>query len=250
MFYSILPFVILSLVLAVVVVMVRRQLHREFPFFFTYLLIVVVAEVIRQILFRHRMITPYFYTYWITEAVEVLLGFLVLYEVFLIRLFPGFNITVIYRRLFPLIGIAVLAMTAWMFFSAPSKGPSKIVVIIGESTLALSFCQVAFLTFFCLLMLFMAREWRRHEVGIAAGFGVYGAVKLIVTAERAKHYYASIKVEQIHNVAYLIAVVIWLFYLSRSDPEPEETPITEEMVQKVESVYGEILQMFHKKRRP
>src|SRR5262249_7199689 len=125
----------------------------------------------------------------------------------------------------------------------------RAVVLIGEATLALSFCQVAFLTFFGGLMLYMSREWRRHELGIAVGFGVYGAVKLLVTAERARHFYASIKVEQIHNVAYLIAVVIWLFFLSKSDPEPKETPITEEMVEKVERVYGGVLQMFRRKRR-
>src|SRR5215469_1312340 len=181
MFYTVLPFVILTLLLAVVAVMVYRKLYREFPFFFTYLVTVIAAEVIRQVIFHFRMWTLYFYIYWITEALAVLISFFVLYEVFLVRLFPGFNITVIYRRLFPVMGVVVLALTAWMFFSAPSKGPSQAVAVIGESTLALSFCQVAFLTFFGGLMLFMSREWRRHELGIAVGFGFYGAVKLFVT---------------------------------------------------------------------
>lgn len=249
MFYSLLSYLSPPLLLAVVGVMLYRRLYREFPFFFTYLVIVFSADVIRFILFQRRMVFPYFYVYWITEAIEVLLGFLVLYEVFLIRLFPGFNITVIYRRLFPALAVFVIALTAWKFFSAPSTGPSKVVAFIGAATLALSFCQVAFLTFFGGLMLYMSREWRRHELGIAVGFGVYGAVKLIVTSERAKHYYVAIKVEQIHNVAYLVAVVIWLFYLAKSDPEPEETPITEEMVGQVEKVYGEIAPLMKKAQK-
>ena len=231
-------------------VLVYRKLYREFPFFFTYIVTVISVEVTRFLvhLFQTTRV-PYFYTYWITEAVEVLLAFLVLYEVFLIRLFPGFNITRIYRWLFPTVGLIVLALTAWMFFGAPAKNPSTIVALVGASTLALSFCQVAFLTFFGGLMLYMSREWRRHELGIAVGFGIYGAVKLFVTLERAKHFYGPIRVEQIHNVAYLIAVGIWLFYLSRSDPEPEETPITEEMVEQAERAYQDIAHLMRGKPR-
>lgn len=251
MIYSLVAYLVPASLVAVAGVMVYRRLYREFPFFFTYILTVILGELIRFIVHRLPWTTSrqYFYTYWITEAVEVTLGFLVLYEVFLIRLFPGFNITRIYRWLFPAVGIIVLALTAWMFFGAPSTGPSKIVAIIGASTLALSFCQVAFLTFFGALMLYMSREWRRHELGIAVGFGVYGAVRLLVTLERAKHFYAPIKVEQIHNIAYLVAVAIWLFYLCRSDPEPRETPITEEMVEEAERAYQDIVHLLRGKPR-
>lgn len=250
MIYSLVSYLILLLLLVVVAVMIYRRLYREFPVFFTYVLTVVLVELIRHVVLRFRTtLLQYFYTYWITEAVEVVLAFLVLYEVFLIRLFPGFNITRIYRWLFPAVGIIVLALTAWMFFGAPTAGPSKIVAIIGASTLALSFCQVAFLTFFGALMLYMSREWRRHELGIAVGFGVYGAVKLFVTLERAKHFYGPIKVEQIPTIAYLVAVAIWLFYLCRTDPEPRDTPITEEMVEEAERAYRDIVHLLRGRPR-
>lgn len=245
MFYSIVSFLGVPLVLLVAVVMVHRKLTREFPFFFVYLNVVLVTELIRHI-FLHRPWIQYFYAYWGSEAVVVLLSFLVLYEVFLIRLFPGINITPIYRYLVPISGAVVAGLTLLMFVSAPSGGPSRLAVLVGEFTLALSFCQVAVLAFFCGLMLFMSREWRRHELGIAAGFGVYGAVRLITTVQRAQQHYGS--VQQLPTVAYAVATLIWLFYLSKNDPEPEETVITEEMVQQVERVYGEVLEMFRKRR--
>jgi hypothetical protein len=211
----------LFLVLAVAAVMTYRKLFREFPFFFAYLVAVIVSEMTRFLVFRHGIPMLYFYTYWITEALEVLLGFLVLYEVFLLRLFPGFNITPILRYLFP-ISIAVVAgLTLLMFVTAPSGGPTRLAVLVGEFTLALSFCQVAVLAFFCALMLFMSREWRRHELGIAAGFGIYGSVKLFTTVQRAQQHYGSAAIHQLPTVAYAVATLIWLFYLSRSDPEPE-----------------------------
>ena len=246
MFYSILSFLGLPLVLAVAAIMVYRKLYREFPFFFGYLLTVIATEILRHLL-QHGM--RYFYTYWITEAAVTLLAFAVLYEVFLIRLFPGFNIIPIYRYLFPIAAIIVAALTLTLFAFAPSGGPSRLAVLVGEFTLALSFLQVAVLTFFCTLMLFMSREWRRHEFGIAFGFGIYASVKLLITLNRATQSYASTMLHQLPTVAYAVAAFIWLFYLSRSDPEPEETEITEEMVQKVEHIYGELLQLFRKRRR-
>lgn len=245
MLHSILSFLSTPIVLAVVVVMVVRKLYREFPFFFAYLFVVLIGDVIRLIFLKGPYI-EYFYAYWITEAADVFVAFLVLYEVFLLRLFPGISLTPIYRYLFPISGAVVAGLTLLMFVSAPSGGPSRLAVLVGEFTLALSFCQVAVLAFFCGLMLFMSREWRRHELGIAAGFGVYGAVKLIITVQRAQQHYGS--VQQLPTVAYVFATLIWLFYLSKSDPEPEETVITEEMVQQVERVYGEVLDMFRKRR--
>src|SRR5215467_11137379 len=111
MIFSLLSYLGPPLLLVVAGVMVYRKLYREFPFFFTYLIVVVLAELIRFVVFHMKPGLAYFYSYWTSEAVEVMLGFLVLYEVFLIRLFPGFNITVIYRRLFPVMGIIVLGLT-------------------------------------------------------------------------------------------------------------------------------------------
>jgi hypothetical protein len=244
--FLVLSFLSTPLVLAVVVVMVLRKLYRTFPFFFTYLFVVLLGDVVR-IIFLNGAYLRYFYAYWSTEGIEVLLAFLVLYEVFLLRLFPGINITPILRYLFPIAAVVVAGLTSLMFVSAPSGGPSRLAVLVGEFTLALSFCQVAVLAFFCALMLFMSREWRRHELGIAAGFGIYGSVKLIINVKRAQEHYGSVALQQLPIVAYAVAALIWLFYLSRSDPEPEETVITEEMVQQVERVYGEVLQMFKKR---
>lgn len=246
-------FVAVALI-SLVVVMIHRGLNREFPFFFAYLFVVLGGEAVRQIfLYRYLHGYPYihyFYAYWITEAGDVLLAFLVLYEVFLIRLFPGFNITPLYRYLFPIAGLSVLGLTFYMFASAPSHGPGKLAVIVGEFTLALSFMQVAVLAFFCVLFLFMSREWTRHEFGIALGFGLYASIKLLIALARANRAYASTKFEQAHNAAYLVSALIWLFYLSKAEPEPEKTVITQEMVDKVDVLYQEMRHLLRKRSRP
>jgi hypothetical protein len=47
----------------------------------------------------------------------------------------------------------------------------------------------------------------------------------------------------------LLAILIWLFFLSKSDPGPEETPITKEMVDQADEAYGEILHLLWKDPR-
>lgn len=237
------------LVLAVAFVMVCRKLQREFPLFFIYLLTVSAADVARLMLFHYRLKLPYFYTYWITEAVGVLLAFLVLYEVFLIRLFPAFNTTKVYRWLFPTAGIIVVGLTMWLFFSAPFSGPSKLITFIGAATMALNFCQVTFLIFFAGLIWYMSHEWRRHELGIAGGFAFHASVKLIATGQWVANSYLPTKVDQLPRIGYLIAVVIWLFFLSKSDPIPAEVPITEEMAAEADRAYQDIVHLMRGKPR-
>ena len=63
-------------------VMFRRKLHRVFPVFFAYL----VAEIaIFVVLFplRGGSYKLFFYTYWATSALAVVLGFKVIHEIFL-----------------------------------------------------------------------------------------------------------------------------------------------------------------------
>ena len=245
MIYSVASFLGIPLVVATLVVLIYRRLHRSFPFFFIYLLTVVATEALRHFLL-HRPPMQYFYTYWATEAVEIFLAFLVLYEVFLLRLFPGFIITPIYRYLFPIAGLMVLALTALLFVTAPS-GPERLAVIVGEFALALSFLQVSVLVFFLALLLFMSRELNRHDFGIAAGFGIYASVKLIITAIHAGRSYVPATIDQLPTIAYAIAVLVWLFYLSRTDPEPPEEVITPEMAQDMDRVHQELRHLFRKK---
>lgn len=237
--------------LVLLALIIWRKIYREFPFFFAYVLTAFGAGVLRFFALRHFRQTwlPYFYTYWVTEAILVLLGFLVLYEVFLIHLFPEFNTTRIYRWLFPAMGVIALGLTIWLWLSAPSTGPSRIVAIVGAATMSLNFCQVTLLVFFGILIRFTSHEWGRHELGIAGGFGFNAAVKLVVTGQWVAKSYLSTNLDQLPRISYLIAILIWISFLSKPDPVPEELPITEEMAAEADRAYADIVGLMRAKRR-
>jgi hypothetical protein len=237
MIYAFVSVAGIPLIVAVALVMIWRRLYREFPFFFGYLFVVLTAEIVRHV-YLHKSYVEYSYAYWIAEAFIVCVAFLVLYEVFLIRLFPGFNITPIYRYLFPIAGLIVVALTAAMFLSAPSQGPSRLAVLVGEFTLALNFLQVSVLVFFSCLLLLMSRDWTRYDFGIAFGFGVHASVKLMTTIIRARHGYATTRFDQLPTIAYTIAALIWLFYLSAGTPPEKEVLLTPQMADEAKQLKG------------
>jgi hypothetical protein len=225
-----------ALLIAVVALMIVRRLYREFPFLFGYFIVVILAGAVQRsfLLSSSAVSIQYFYAYWISDALAVLAAFAVLYEVFLVRLFPSFYTTPVYRYLFPAVILLGTLLAVFVFFSAPHHGRNALSVFVGETTLALNFFQVALLLFFFLIVVVMGRGWEWHEFGISLGYGVYALSKLVTTAVRAKAGYAKTSVDQLPTIGYFVALVIWVRYLSR-EYKPPDIDIPPELVEKAQS---------------
>ena len=228
MLLSIISWAGYALLVALAVLMIWRRLYREFPFLFAYFVVLMLAAVLRRAFLLYFPVRsfPYFYAYWLSDAVTVAAAFAALYEVFLIRLFPSFHSTPVYKYMFPAAaGLAVL-IAVFVFIHAPHHGADMLAVIVGEGNLTLNVLQAALLLFLFLIVLGMGRGWEWHEFGIALGFGVYALTKLITTAIRAKAGYARTSVDQLPVFGYFAALVIWLIYLSRRYKRPDiSTPM-------------------------
>ena len=69
-----------AFLLVLVILLVKRKHHREFPFFFTYAIFSIIAAIARQTASSHPV--GYFIVYWSAEALYGILALLVLREVF------------------------------------------------------------------------------------------------------------------------------------------------------------------------
>jgi len=238
-----------ALLAAVVALMVWRRLYREFSFLLVYFIVVILSAIVRWcfILAFSARSMPYFYAYWLSEIVTVLAAFAVLYEVFLVRLFPSFHRTPFYRYLFPLLIVLGGVLAGVIFLSAPRHGPNMLSVLVGETSLALNVLQVALLLFFFLVVLFMGAGWEEHEFGIALGYGLYAITRLVTTAIRAKASYGRTSVDQLPTIGYFAALVIWIIYLSRKY-QPPDVNIPMEIVQKAQS-WEKLLRELTSRRR-
>lgn len=70
-----------ALQVGVVIAMLRRGLHRDYPFFFNYTIIGVVAEPLLYVL-SLTSYTGYYYAYWVNLGLSVIISFAVLQEIF------------------------------------------------------------------------------------------------------------------------------------------------------------------------
>jgi hypothetical protein len=240
-----------ALLIAATAVMVWRRLYREFPFLLAYFVVVISADIVQRVtIFRfttHSM--SYFYVYWASEAFTVLAAFAVLYEIFLIRMFPTFQTTPFFRYLLPLVILVGFAVALIVFLKAPAPrhGPHPLSVFVGQTTLALNFLQVVLLLLFSLILVTLGGGWEEHEYGIVLGYGLNAISKLVTTAVRAKAAYATTAVDQLPVIGYVTALVVWIIYLSRRY-RPPDVNISMEVVERVRS-WDKLLRDLQGRRR-
>jgi hypothetical protein len=192
-------------------ILLWRRLHREFPLFFWYLVVTVIATLLRFAA-QFGSVSTYFYTYWISEFVVMIFNFLAVYELFVRRIFPRFQKVRFYLYLFPSIAFVIIILGWFTALVAPNKGAALLI----ESRV-LDFILVAVLLFFVFLMMVMGRQWTKYDFGIAFGFAINAAAFLVTSAIWVRTNYRSSSIDQLPLIAYDISCLVWLYCFSMGE---------------------------------
>jgi hypothetical protein len=192
-------------------VMIWKKLEREFPFFFAYTTLTALIGLIRFIAYKGYSANVYFYVFWISDSVILLVTFLAIYETFLKRIFPGFARVRFYRYLFPVVAIIIGAAALIIaLHSMDTRGAFLATARIFD------FLRSAVIGFFVLLILFMGRSFAGYEFTITLGFGIQAAVALANGAVRLQQRgVRSVTWDRLEAVAFDLACFIWLWSFSR-----------------------------------
>jgi hypothetical protein len=226
---------------AIVAVMLRRKLAGVFPVFFVYT--VVVAFWTTALFFLPNPSRPYALVYWWGEALAVLLGLGVIFEVLRNILPPYPFLRVVMKWVWVLGGMAAATALLMLVFSTghtaaqgtPTAGPAarqdeavqdtklppKKKDPVLESILLLEwaarFLQVCLLIIVIALMSRLGLTWQQYSVGIVAGFGIFSALDLAVLELRGHlHFVSDDTFGLIHTAAYNLGAIIWAIYFLRS----------------------------------
>lgn len=198
--------------------LIRNHFVKSFPCFFIYTLFSIFTAIGRFAL--NSTNHPYFYFYWVTEALYALLGIGVLYEVFR-AVFGNLKRAFWFRAIFPLAVICTMALTILHAPDLFSGKPSPLTVILA-SEMAVRLLQVGLFILLISLVALFGLRWRQQAFGISAGYGIYASVCLLAST---KLYEVGTNFERIWGIAtvlsYTIAVIIWLCYFN-SAPERVE----------------------------
>jgi hypothetical protein len=208
--------------LACIYLMYRRQQHRVFPVFFSYLAAVLVNNWIRRathILYPGNS-AQYFYVYWITDVINVGISFAVLYEVLKNVLTAG-TIKVSRSTFFLIVALLLLASVTLSYFTTPpAKDPVLFqTILLAEG--AVRFAQIGVLLVFAALTLFFGFYWGNQAFGISAGFGSYAAVMFVNARIRQRVGLSdSTRYAMTDITMYTIATLIWFFYALKRPKVP------------------------------
>lgn len=202
------------------IVMIKRGALRRVPFFGAYVIYSTVAAIARMCSASNYSI--FFYVFWATEAVYLVLAALCMYQSFH-AVFRGMMLLRWFIWLYPVTCLLVVAYAEWKAIKRPpiERYPITSVIIGGE--IGAQYLIAATFLLFCAAMQWVRIAGSRYHKGVVLGFGTSAIGMLMGTLVRSEFgaRFASFS-KFMPTVAYMLALAIWLsaFYTPLPDAQP------------------------------
>jgi hypothetical protein len=204
------------ILIGVAFAMWRRNLVRQFPVFFAY----VVEEVIQFLVIYPMAVTPSVSVHTFTQfealglAVSTGLRFGVIHEIaaYTFRNYPALSVfgKPVFRWGTAI--LLILGLLAAVFVGG--NDPQRVLAILWVLSRTASFLQCGLLLIVFLFSSYLGLSLRNQMFGIALGLGVFACVDLISAAIRTEFGTANTTFLNYYTMGvYHICVLIWLAYL-------------------------------------
>ena len=211
---------------AILFVLIRKGLWREFPAFTAYAALHVAKLPAQFILSLHlpKYYKVYFLTYWLTEALSAVLTLAVIYELYqhVFRRYHGLEkVGRIAMNCIAagcvLIGVVAAGSATGSNFDGLIKGIFAIRQTVDILRLGLVVFLLLFASFFRL-------RWPSYLFGIAVGLAFYGSCELAGQALVLRFGHSvDLTYSLLIGGAYDCTVFIWIFYLFKHSTVTEQT---------------------------
>ena len=211
--------------------MLKRRLHREYPFFFNYTVLQVITDPALAIINSHSPVV-YFYAYWVNMGLSILLSFAVLQEIFKDAFRPYEALRDLGIILFRWSALVVLLVgVMWAINAAHKSQPDVVanVILLADRSVRLMQCGLVF--FLLLFSEYLGIPHRSMLFGISMGFGFFASVNMLVATAASHHSMLRPSIlSEINSAAYLVSVMIWFGYSLAA--APARSGVAEELLQR------------------
>lgn len=203
----------LGILVGLMSLMVTRKLRSGFPYFFSYLVLMTASTVVSLCVFLFAP-QQYFYVYWSLSSVIMLLGFAVLYEVFVNILKPYSAVIDLGKMLFLWAGsfLLVAALLTVAVTSGPTPNKLRVAVDLCDRCVHLMQCGMLML-----LVLFERRlnlSWRSHAMCIAIGTGVSAAIDIVVSYGQGRFPGMASQLDSVNGFSFVAVLAFWAYSLT------------------------------------
>ena len=206
---------------AVATVLFRRKLHQDFPIFLAFTVTQIAIFAVEFPVYLWASHATYFDVFWLSSALNLILQFKIIHEVFLDVFRPYHALKDLGTALFKWAALIMVLVSVVLISISPSwNDPLVKTVLVAHRCVRVIQCgMVLFLLAFCK---HVGLSWRRLGFGIALGFGVYAGAELLTNALYSGAHISADYMNFINMTTYNACVVLWLLYswLNR-----RETPV-------------------------
>jgi len=189
----------------------RRKLHKQFPVFFFFLLVQLANFAILFPLSFAGNYSLYFGLFWVGEAVNAVLGFKVIHEIFLDVFRPYDTLKDLGTLLFKWAGVVMMLVSVVVAFSS-SFDHSLLVHAVTTLQRSVRLVQIGLILFLVLFSRFLGVTRKQISFGISLGFGLFAGVELMLMALNSGGLVKQGNLNLMNMLTYNVAVFVWLGY--------------------------------------
>src|SRR5580704_16164658 len=202
---------------AIAAAMFRYGRHRQFRYFFAYIVAQIATFAVVFPTYRYNL-AAWPYLSWLSTAVSVALGFKVIHEAFLDAFRPFHTLRDLGTVLFKWAGLVMLLVAGVVSVSTNSSDTAPWVQAITTAQRCVRIIQVGMVLFLLFFARYLGVSRRQHSFGIALGFGSFAVVELTLIASWAGDHLSGLGVNLLNMGAYNAALFIWLGYTLAKSP--------------------------------
>jgi hypothetical protein len=211
---------------ALAVVLFRRTLHKSFPVFFTFVLTQIVLFGFQFSVYQWCNRQVYFDVFWISMALNLIIEFKILHEVFLDVFRPYHALKDLGTALFKWSALIMVMVSVVVISVSPGwDDPLIKTVLVAHRCLRVIQCgMVLFLVAFARPL---GLSWRRQSFGIALGFAALSGTELLTNALVSGSHISQAWMNITNMTAFNAGVLCWLVYTCLNSMEarvPELVP--------------------------
>jgi hypothetical protein len=201
------------MVAAVAVTLWRRKLYKRFPVFFVFLLAQIANFAVVFPLWQRQahMYKLYFEFFWLGEAINAVLGFKVIHEIFIDVFRPYHTLKDLGTLLFKWAGVVMLLVSVVVAFSN-SIEQSPLVHAITTLQQSVRIVQLGLILFLLLFSRFLGVSRKQVSFGVSLGFGLIAGAELMLIALSAGGFVKTVELDPVNMLAYNVALLVWLGY--------------------------------------
>ena len=212
---------------ATLFVLFVRRLAGQYKFVAWYLAVRIISEAIEVALYlptshyieKHLRYKLYFWTYWSSYSLEIILGFGIIYSIYRLSMAPLPGLQKLGGVMFRWAAYISLAIAFAMAFGPHVTSASYVTRFISQLQQTESVLTLCLLLFVCVTITPIGLSTRSKVFGVCLGFGLNSTAQLVASSWFGSVHSLTTVFGVMNGVASCLSLAIWAVYFIMPEPK-------------------------------